>query len=110
MARIACVLCAIAALWLAFLTYSQVAFAGFPDGHLTEYDKAADRPLQGFGYLQAGCALLFLLLAFSPITVRRRVLGLLAGVAALILVAGVARVGVPWYFGTRLGLDNGIGG
>jgi hypothetical protein len=31
-------------------------------------------------------------------------------VFALVLVAITAQVGVPWYFGTHLGLDNGIGG
>ena len=29
---------------------------------------------------------------------------------ALGLVVLVQLVGVPWYFGTHLGLDNGIGG
>jgi hypothetical protein len=41
---------------------------------------------------------------------RRRVVGLLMCLIALILVAVVVQVGVPWYFGTHLGLDNGIGG
>ena len=30
--------------------------------------------------------------------------------SGFVLVVIVARVGVPWYFGTHLGLDNGIGG
>jgi uncharacterized membrane protein required for colicin V production len=109
-ARIASVVSAIAALWLAFLAYSDVALAGFPDGHVTDYDKAADPPLQILSYLEAVFGFLFLILAFSPIKARRRAMGLLVGLIALVFVAVTSRVGVPWYFGTHLGLDNGIGG
>ena len=109
-ARIACVVCAVGALYLAFLTFNEVALAGFPDGHVTDYDKAADAPLRVFGYVEAGFGLLLLTLAFSPIKARRRAVGLLVCLIALVLVAVVAQVGVPWYFGTHLGLDNGIGG
>jgi len=41
---------------------------------------------------------------------RARAVGLLVALIAFVLVAMVAQVGVPWYFGTHLGLDNGIGG
>jgi hypothetical protein len=109
-ARIGCIVCAGAALWLAFLTSSAVMMAGFPDGHLTDYDKAADAPLQAFGYTEAGFGLAFLALAFSPVKPRWRAVGLLACLIAFALVAAAAHVGVPWYFGTHLGLDNGIGG
>jgi hypothetical protein len=109
-ARIACVACAVAALWLAFLTYSEVALAGYSDSHVTDYDKAADPPLQVFSYLEAGFGFLFLALAFLPITARGRALGLPVCLIAFVLVAVVAQVGIPWYYGTHLGLDNGIGG
>jgi hypothetical protein len=109
-ARTAGVVCAIAALWLAFLTYSEVVLAGFPDGHVTDYDQAADTPLRVFSYVEAGFGLLFLALAVSPLKARRRGVGLLVCLIAFVLVAVVAQVGVPWYFGTHLGLDNGIGG
>jgi peptidoglycan/LPS O-acetylase OafA/YrhL len=110
-ARIGCVVCAIAALGLAFLTYSEVMLAGFPDGHVTDYEKAADGPLGVFSYVEAGFGVLFLGLAVSPIKPpRRRAVGLAVCVIAFVLVALVVRVGVPWYFGTHLGLDNGIGG
>jgi len=108
--RIACVVCAIAALWLAFMTFNQVALAGFPDSHLTDYDKAADGPLGVFSYVEAGLAVLFLALAFWPLKARWRAVGLLVCLIALVLAAVVVQVGVPWYFGTHLGLDNGIGG
>jgi hypothetical protein len=38
------------------------------------------------------------------------IVGLLVTLIAFVLVAIVTRFGVPWYFGTHLGLDNGIGG
>jgi hypothetical protein len=109
-ARIACVVCAVGALYLAFLTFNEVALAGFPDGHVTDYDKAANAPLSDISYLEAAFALLFLLLAAVPIKARRRAVGLLVCLIALVLVGVVAQVGVPWYFGAHLGLDNGIGG
>jgi hypothetical protein len=109
-AMLVCVVCALAALLLAFLTFNQAALAGFPDGHLTDYDKAADTPLRILSYVDAGCGLLFLVLAFSPIKARRRAIGLLAVLIAFAVAAAVSRVGIPWYFGTHLGLDNGIGG
>jgi hypothetical protein len=108
--RIAGVVGAIAALWLAFMTFNEVALAGFPDGDVTDYDKAADGPLGVFSYVEAGFGLLFLVLAFSPIKARRRAAGLLVCLIALVLVAVVVQIGIPWYFGTHLGLDNGIGG
>ncbi|HUB57761.1 MAG TPA: hypothetical protein VMB04_21695 [Mycobacterium sp.] len=92
------------------MTFNQVALAGFPDGHVTDYEKAADGPLGVFSYVEAGFGLLFLALAFSPIKARRRAVGLLVCLIALVLVAVVVQVGIPWYFGTHLGLDNGIGG
>jgi O-antigen ligase len=54
--------------------------------------------------------LLFLALAFSPMKARRRAAGLLVALIAFVLVALVGQVGVPWHFGTHLGLENGIGG
>jgi membrane-associated PAP2 superfamily phosphatase len=92
------------------MTFNEVALAGFPDGHLTDYDKAANGPLGVFGYSEAGFGLLFLTLGFSPIKPRWRAVGLIACLVAFVLVAVVAQFGVPWYFGNHLGLDNGIGG
>jgi hypothetical protein len=60
--------------------------------------------------VQAGFGLLFLALAFSAIKARRRAVGLLVCLIAFVLVAVVTLVGIPWYFGNHLGLDNGIGG
>ena len=83
---------------------------GFPDGHITDYERAVDAPLTILAWVEAGFGVLFLALAFSPIGTRVRVVGLFVAVIAFVLVAMVAKVGVPWFFGTHLGLDNGIGG
>lgn len=104
-------LCVVVALALALaLTYSDVSLAGFPDGHVTDYGKAVDTPLRIVTWVALGLAVLAVGLAFSPIGPRVRVIGLFAVLAAVAVVAFIAFVGVPWYFGTRLGLDNGIGG
>lgn len=106
----ACVICAIAAFGLALWTYMDVSMFGFPDGYVTDYQKAADTPLTIITWAAAGFGLVFLALAFMPIGSRTRLIGWLAALLAFVLVAAAAQVGVPWYFGIHLGLDNGIGG
>ena len=106
----ACVVAAIAALGLAFTTLMEVSMYGFPDGHITDYEKAVDAPLTILAWVEAGFGLLFLALAFPRIGARARAVGLLIALIAFALAAMVAQVGVPWYFGTHLGRDNGIGG
>jgi hypothetical protein len=110
LAILACVVGAISALGLAFSTFMEVSMYGFPDGHVTDYEKAVDAPLTRLAWVEAGFGFLFLALAFTPIGTRSRAVGLLVALIAFVLVAMVALGGVPWYFGTHLGLDNGIGG
>jgi hypothetical protein len=110
LAILACVVGAISALGLAFSTFTEVSMYGFPDGHVTDYEKAVDAPLTILAWVEAGFGFLFLALTFTPIGTRARAVGLLVALIAFFLVAMVALGGVPWYFGTHLGLDNGIGG
>jgi hypothetical protein len=107
---VACVVAAIGALLLGYLAAGDLYLTGFPDGHLTDYDKAVDAPKRILMWTEFGFVPLFLLLAFSPIGTRKRAVGLLATLIVLGLVVVVQIVGIPWYFGTHLGLDNGIGG
>lgn len=44
LAIVACVVAAIAALLLSYLAAWDLYLTGFPDGHLTDYDKAVDAP------------------------------------------------------------------
>lgn len=109
-AIVACVIAAVAALGLHVLASWDLYLTGFPDGHLTDYDKAVDAPKRILMWAELGFVPLFLVLAFSPIGTRARGIGFLAAMSAFGLVALVQLLGVPWYFGTHLGLDNGIGG
>jgi hypothetical protein len=110
LAIVACVVGAVAALWLTLLAGWDLSLTGFPDGHLTDYDKAVDTPKRILMWVEFGFAPLFVVLALSPICTRARAVGLLAALTALVLVVVVQMVGLPWYFITHLGLDNGIGG
>jgi hypothetical protein len=107
---IACLVGSTAALGLAYWTHVGVTMIGFPDGHVTDYGKAIHAPLELLAWAEAGLGLLFLALAVAPICHRIRAVGLLAIVVALVGAASIVQLGVPWYFGTHLGLDNGIGG
>ena len=110
LAMVACVVGAIAALGLTLLAGWDLALTGFPDSHFTDYDKAVETPKRILMWVEFGFAPLFLVLAFSPIGTRRRAVGLLAALSALGFVVAVQLVGLPWYFISHLGLDNGIGG
>lgn len=106
----ACVIFAIAAFSLSFWTYTDMSMFGFPDGYVTDYQRAAGTPLTITTWVLAILGAVFVALGFAPIRSRVRAFAWLAALIALILVAIAAYVGVPWYFGTHLGLDNGIGG
>ena len=88
----------------------DVSLAGFPDSHLTDYDKAVDTPLTVLGWTELALGLVFLALAFWPMGHRARGFGWLAALVLFILAALAVQFAVPWYFGIHLGLDNGIGG
>lgn len=107
---VACIVCAIAALGSAFLASVDLYLTGFPDSHLTDYDKAAKAPKRILMWVQWGFVLAFLGLAFAPMRTRARAIRLLTTLVAFVLVAAAQWIGIPWYFMTHLGLDNGIGG
>ena len=107
---IACVLLAVAALVLIYFASMDIYLTGFPDSHVTEYDKAADAPRRILVGVEWGFVLLLLVLACLPISTRARVSGLLTALVALGLVALVQWFGIPWYFINHLHLDNGVGG
>jgi hypothetical protein len=110
LARVACVVAAIAALFISFRAGRDLYLTGFPDGHLTDYDKAVDTPKRILMWVEVGFIPLFLALAVFRIGTRARAVGFLAALTVLTLVAVLQLIGVPWYFGNHLGLDNGIGG
>jgi hypothetical protein len=107
---IACVVCAVAALGLVYFASMDLYLTGFPDSHFTAYDKAADAPKRILVGVEWGFVLLFLVLAVLPVSTRARTVGSAVALVALVLVAMVQWIGIPWYFITHLGLDNGVGG
>ena len=108
--RVVCAVCAVAALLLAVMAANDLYFVGFPDSYLTDYDRAAETPKRLLMWAQWVFVLFFLVLALSPIRSKVRAIGLFAGLVALVAVALAQWVGIPWYFITHLGLDNGTGG
>ncbi len=108
--RVACGLCAVAALLLAVIAGSDLYLTGFPDSHFTDYDLAAATPKRVLTWIEIGFFLLFSLLAIVPMSPRARTGALVAGMVGLVLVVLAQWVGIPWYFINHLGLDNGIGG
>ena len=109
-ATLACVACGCVAFGLAFMTWMDVSMNGFPDGHVTDYGNAVETPLTILAWVETGFGFLFLVLACVQNGARARYVGTLVAVIAFAVVTLVATLGVPWYFGTHLGLDNGFGG
>jgi hypothetical protein len=95
LARVACVVIAFAALFLSYQAAGDLYLTGFPDGHLTDYDKAVDTPKHILLWVELGFVALFLILAFFRIGTRARAVGLLAAMTVFVLVVVVQLVGVP---------------
>jgi hypothetical protein len=104
------VTCALATFWAAFIGSMDRFMAGFPDGHVTDYDKAVAGPASIAMWVQIALGLYFLCVAFSAFKTRPKTLPFLIALAAFVLVMTFTQIAIPWYFGTYLGLDNGIGG
>jgi hypothetical protein len=107
---VVCAVGASAALGLAALASMDLYLTGFPDSHLTDYDKAASAPKRILAWVQWCFVPLFVVLALWRTGSRRRAIGSLLALMALALTATLQWLAVPWYFHTHLGLDNGIGG
>jgi hypothetical protein len=109
-ASVVCVAGVMVALWFTLQAAGDLYLTGFPDSHFTDYDKAVEVPKRVLMWVEFGFVPLFLLLCLPRVRVRTGVVGPVLGLVALGVVVAVQLVGVPWYFGTHLGLDNGIGG
>jgi hypothetical protein len=110
LAGVACTVGIVAALWFGFQASWDLALTGFPDSHLTDYDKAVETPKRILMWVEFGFVPLFLLLALPRIRNRARAVAAAVALIVLGVVAVVQLLGLPWYFITHLGLDNGIGG
>jgi len=110
LATVACIVGAVAALWFGWRAFWDLALTGFPDSHYTDYDKAVELPKQILLWAELGFVPLFALLAVPRIRARVSAVGPVVALVALGVVVAIQLVGIPWYFGTHLGLDNGVGG
>jgi hypothetical protein len=59
LARVACVVSAVAALFLSYLAAEDLYLTGFPDGHLTDHDKAVDMPKHILMWVESGFVAVF---------------------------------------------------
>lgn len=98
LAIVACVVGALAAVWLTVLAGWDLYLTGFPDGHLTDYDKAVEAPKRILMWVEFGFFAVFLFLAFTPIGARGRAVGFVAALIALVLATLSSRLtcGVAW--------------
>jgi hypothetical protein len=106
----ACTVGIVVALWFALQAAGDLALTGFPDSHFTDYDKAVEVPKRILMWTEFGLVPLFVLFALPRIRERARAVGPVVALIVLGLVVLAQLIGVPWYFGSHLGLDNGIGG
>lgn len=98
--------CGLVVLTLARLT--EQSMAGFPDGYLTDYDRATKSPYE---YLCFASLLFCLYFAYLAIfRTRKTGLQLGWGIAAYVLTIVLPAVLLKHYFLDWLHLDNGIGG
>lgn len=108
--RIVSAITVIATAAISFLGLQEVAFFGFPDGHITDYERAVKPVLNVSYYSLAALALYFLSVTiFSGIRKKHPKVFTTALVMVALLFL-VVTVGVPLYFGHYLALDNGVGG
>ncbi len=91
---------------LAAFGFRDLAMAGYPDGHVTAYQKAASGELTVLASANLLAGLCFLLLAWY----RGRPWQVALAVVTVLILAALTYGAVPWYFITHLRLENGGGG
>ena len=105
-APVVCTVGVLVALWFGLQAAWDLALTGFPDRHYTDYERAVELPKRVLMWAEFGFVAVFVVLASRRFGPRTAMLAL----AALAVVIAVQLFGLPWYFGTHLGLDNGVGG
>ena len=96
----------LAALAMAAYEYAWLQGLGFPDGHLTDLDRARIPLRSAFIGLSVLCGLCFLLLARIASGKQRRIW--LLAVIGLYLAIVLATLSIDWHLSTSL--DAGAGG
>jgi len=108
--RIFSCLCSVCAIVFFLTTTQEVAFFGFPDSHVTDFQKAVTGPLTILSWVSLALCPYFAVTAAAGHKLKTRPVIFVCVLALFIAVMAIALLAVPWYFGTYLNLDNGIGG
>lgn len=95
---------------VALVGFRELSMAGFPDGHVTEYEKATYLLRTILLWMNLALGLYFFRLAIPNLPVRTRVARIVYVLSLLLLLLAVVEIAMPWYFVDHLGLDNGGGG
>ena len=107
---LACVAFTSLAFLMAAFGAHQVSMLGFPDGHLTPFERASAGPLTLINGAFLMLGLYGVALCHPRVSSARKRAHLLGAFALLLLLLLGAHLAVPWYFLEHLGLDHGRGG
>jgi hypothetical protein len=105
-----CIVFAMISFTLALLGFNEIYGYGFPDGGVTDYQRAASFPLRVLMGSHIVLGLCFLHFARPRFTRKARLVRFAIALVASFCVVGVAEIAVPWYFVNHLGLNDGRGG
>ncbi len=105
-ARVVALVVGTVALVASALVVYAVGQQGFPDGHLTTYERASRLPRQVLGGLTAVASVAVLTLAWRGRTSPR----LAVALTVLAVLVALQWMGVPYWFLDVQGLENGQGG
>ena len=107
--RVLAVAAALIVFLFTYVLYYEIAMAGFPDGHLTDYDRAVKLPFTICNWINVVFGLYLLYLGFIAKAERpgRKVL---ITVLLFILFNVITLYGMAYYYKDYLGLDHGQGG
>jgi hypothetical protein len=106
-ARILSGLYAVVLILIIVTAFLRIVYAGYPDGHLTDYESAVQLPLITCNVVNAIAVIFFLRECF-----RRNVSLMTVCIAIVIHVVFLLSytMGLDWYYKEHLGLDYGQGG
>jgi hypothetical protein len=87
--------------------YLTIKYAGFPDGHLTDYEKAVKTPLILCNVVNATVAIILFRQCFNKYANLMKVC---ITIVAHVIFLLVYTYGLDWYLKVHLALDYGQGG
>ncbi len=94
----------------AVLGFWGLSMTGFPDGHVTEYEKATELLRTILLWINLALGLYFFRLAIPNLPTRTRVVRMAYVLSMLLFLLAFVEMAMPWYFVDHLGLNDGRGG